>query len=201
MQPLTPALAKAIGLPNDKGVLVDEVQPDSPASHATLQQGDVITRFNGTDIATPRDLALAVANMPSGKSAAMSVWRNEEMRTFDVTIGTQPSEQAAANETTPSSAALGMTLKPLTDAERDQLGLRFGVRGPVVDQVDPSSLAWESGVREGDVIVRVDSHPVASPSQAVRDIRTAEQENKEQIPIVVDREGSTFYLGLKLVTG
>ena len=50
MQPMTESLAKAIGLPNHDGVLIDEVLPDSPAAKAELQQGDVITAFDGTEI-------------------------------------------------------------------------------------------------------------------------------------------------------
>ena len=48
MQPLTPALAKAAGLPNDQGVLVDAVTDGSPAAHADLRQGDVITTIEPT---------------------------------------------------------------------------------------------------------------------------------------------------------
>ena len=50
MQPLTPSLAKAVGRPDAQGVIVDEVQANSPAAAAKLQQGDVITAFNGEAI-------------------------------------------------------------------------------------------------------------------------------------------------------
>ncbi|MFZ1990670.1 MAG: trypsin-like peptidase domain-containing protein, partial [Alphaproteobacteria bacterium] len=62
MQELTPALAKAVGLAGNDGVLVSEIEKDSPAAHSNLRQGDVITAYDGAKIKTMRDLAVAVAN-------------------------------------------------------------------------------------------------------------------------------------------
>ena len=62
MQPMTASLAKAMGRDKEDGVLVNEVQPNSPAEAAKVMQGDVITAYNGTAIKTPRYLAMAVAN-------------------------------------------------------------------------------------------------------------------------------------------
>jgi serine protease Do len=62
MQPMTATLAKAMGRDKEDGVLVNEVQPNSPAEAAKVMQGDIITAYNGTAIKTPRDLAMAVAN-------------------------------------------------------------------------------------------------------------------------------------------
>jgi serine protease Do len=202
MQPLTPALAKAVGLPNDRGVLVNEVQPNSPATRAKLRQGDVITSFNGTEIKMPRDLAVGVANMPAGKSAPITVWRDERVLTLDVTIGTLPGEKVASAETGTQTggvpAPLGMRLKSLTDDDRDKLGLEPSFNGVVVGEVDPDGRAWESGVRSGDVIMRIGQHEVTTPGQAVNDIRTAQRGGKEQIPLVVNRDGEPYYLGLQL---
>jgi serine protease Do len=89
MQPLTPTLAKAVGLPNDQGVVVNSVVDGSPAAHASLQQGDVITAFNGKPIKDARDLALAVADTQSGKTASLTIWRGDHPRSVNVSIGTE----------------------------------------------------------------------------------------------------------------
>jgi len=89
MQPLTPTLAKAVGLPSDQGVVVNAVVDGSPAAQASLQQGDVITAFNGKPIKDARDLALAVAGTQSGKIASLTVWRNDHPRSVNVSIGTE----------------------------------------------------------------------------------------------------------------
>jgi serine protease Do len=201
MQPLTPALAKAVGLPDDQGVLVNEVEKNSPASRAGLEQGDVITAFNKTKIVKPRDLALAVANTPEGKSVPMTIWRNEKSRNIDVTIGRQKAEAVAEGDSQSSpQTPVGMSLSPLTPAERDALGLDSTAKGVIVSEVKQGSKADESGVHAGDVIVSIGNDKVATPEQAARDIRNAEAQNKQAIPLLVTRNGTTYYLGLQLAT-
>jgi len=201
MQPMTPALAKAVGLSNDEGVLVDEVQADSPAAKAKLQQGDVITAFNGTAIKNPRDLALAVAETPAGKSMKLALWRDGHEQTVDVDIASQSNEQTAARTDDSQGPRVGMALAPLSSDERTELGLDSSVKGVVVAQVTPGSPADESGVQSGDVIVRVGNEPVTTPAQAVSKIHEAQKAKKEAIPLLITRNGTTQYLALQLAQG
>ena len=197
MQPMTPTLAAALGHPDAKGVIVDKVEADSPAAKAKLQQGDVITAFNGAAIQNPRDLALDVANTASGSTAKVTVLRDGHESVMDVTIGGQPKEMASAAPAS-SDAPVGMALAPLTHDARDQLGLDPSVKGVVVAEVTPGSPAEESGVRSGDVIVKVGNQAVASPAEAVDNIHAAEHDKKEAVPLLVMREGTTYYLALTL---
>jgi len=98
MQQMTPDMAKAVGVSAGQGVIVASVQPNSPAARAELRQGDVITGFNGVTIKTPRDLAVAVANLPAGRTATMAVLRDGRMHDLSVTMGTQPAENVAATD-------------------------------------------------------------------------------------------------------
>ena len=49
-QELTPELVQSFGLKDEKGALVAQVTPDSPAQKAGLKQGDMIVKFNGEPI-------------------------------------------------------------------------------------------------------------------------------------------------------
>jgi len=200
MQPMTETLAKAMGRgSNDDGVLVNEVQPDSPAMSAKLMQGDIITAYNGTVIKSPRDLAMAVAKTKSGDKATMTVWRNGKEQSIDVAIGTQgPEKVAAAASDDQSYAPVGMALAPLTPETRSKLGLGPDADGVVVAKVTPNSHAAESGVEAGDVIVRVGSDVVKSPEDAVAKIHAAQRDKKEAVPLLVSRDGTTYYLALEL---
>ncbi len=95
MQPLTPSIAQAVGLTDAKGVLVNQVVHGSPADAAGIQQGDVITSFDGRSIQSQRDLALAVAETPAGKRATASVWRDGHSASLAVLVRAQPSETAS----------------------------------------------------------------------------------------------------------
>jgi serine protease Do len=198
MQPLTDSLAKAVGLPNDQGVLVDAVTKGSPAAHTDLQQGDVITAFNGHAITGTRDLAMAVANTPSGKTASMTVWRNGHSHAISITVGTEGENRVASAGDAAHEKPVGMSLQALTPDKRDQLNLAPGTSGVVVAQVTPGSNADESGVQAGDIIQRVGGQPVRSPDQVADAIHAAQHNKKDAISMLVMRNGVSSYLGLQL---
>jgi serine protease Do len=198
MQPLTDSLAKAVGLPNNQGVLVDAVTKGSPASNADLQQGDVITAFDGHAITGTRDLAMAVANTPSGKTVNMTVWRNGHSHSQSITVSTEGSKRVASAGDGAHEKPVGMSLAALTPDMRDQLNLAPGTSGVVVAQVTPGSNADESGVQAGDIIQRVGGEPVRSPDQVANAIHAAQHNKKDAISMQVMRNGVSSYLGLQL---
>jgi serine protease Do len=198
MQPLTPALANADGLPNDQGVMVDAVTDGSPAAHADMRQGDVITAYDGKPIKDTRDLAMAVADTPSGKTSALTVWRDNHAHVVNVTIRSQDESQLASAETDTGAKRVGMSLEPLTPDIKSQLNVAPGVSGVLVGQVAPGSNADQSGVEAGDVIERVAGNAVSSPDQVASAIKTAERQKKEAISLLVMRNGVASYLGLQL---
>lgn len=198
MQPMTETLAKAVGRKDEAGVIVSVVEPDSPAAKAGLQQGDIILGFDGRAIEKPRDLAIAVANAEAGQKAALRIWREGRERTLNVTIGSQPGEQSAAAGEEAGDDKVGLALAPLTPQLRSQLGVDGGINGVVVAQVAPDSKAQESGVQQGDVIVRVGGEVVSTPNQVAEKIRTARQAKKEAVTLLVMRDGTPYYLALPL---
>jgi serine protease Do len=198
MQEVTPALAKAVGVGRDKGVLVDMVEKDSPAARAGLTQGDVIVAFDGKPITGPRDLAFAVAETQAGQSVPVRVWRNSEERTLDVTIGAERTQQklaAATNEE--NGGPLGLELAPLSADRRAALGLT-GREGVLVAAVAPGSRAEASGFEPGDVVLRIGNRPVTSAGDAASQLREARNSRREALPLLVLRDGTTAYLALDL---
>ena len=198
MQPMTTTMAKALGRADANGVLVDQVETGSPAARAELRQGDVITAFGGKTIKDPRDLALAVADRHAGDKVDMTVWRDGHDRTIPVVIEAQKNEHVASNATPAAAAPVGLALAPLNQATRQQFGVDDAVKGVVVAQVRPGSPADESGMQSGDVIVKVGSQAVSSPADVVAKIHAAEHDKKAALPLLVLRDGSTYYLALNL---
>ena len=95
MQVVTPAIARAAGLPAAEGVLVAQVTPASPAERAGLRSGDVITAFGGKTIRTTRDLALAVAETTAGRAVDVAVMRDNRRQTVSVRIQSQEQARTA----------------------------------------------------------------------------------------------------------
>ncbi|HLN22399.1 MAG TPA: DegQ family serine endoprotease [Patescibacteria group bacterium] len=201
MQPITPALAKALGLAKDEGVLVNNVMADSPAEKAKLQQGDVITAYDGAAIKTPRDLAVAVAKTHAGDAAKLTLWRQGRDVTAEVNIAALPKDQTETRTEDADGGHVGMALAPLSNDERSQLGLGPSAKGVVVAQITPGSPANDSGIEAGDVIVRVNDTPVTTPRQAIAKITEAQKDKKEAVPLLVTRNGTTYYIALELAQG
>ncbi len=184
-QAVNAAMASALALPDgstdDRGALIASVEPDSPAAHAALQPGDVITAVNGQRIANPRELAINVSQVAPGEHAHLDILRQGHAQTLDVTVGTLPADgQGHAGAANPNTASqgLGVALSGITPSLRQQLDLGDTVRGAVITEVKPGSAADQAGLQPGDVITGVGEHNVtgtADASHAIRDQLKASQ--------------------------
>jgi S1-C subfamily serine protease len=91
---VTPQLAAQNGLSVQSGVLVAAFSNDaagrSPAQQAGIQQGDVITGVNGTQVRSSNDLAGILLNQSPGTAVSVSVVRGSSQKTFSVTLGERP---------------------------------------------------------------------------------------------------------------
>ncbi len=173
LQPLTPALSKQFGLPNDQGALVDEIVPNSPAAKAGLRNGDVIRQFDGKPVADPRHLSLAVANVAPGEKVSLRIWRDGSEKNLDVTVKELPGEaQMAKNSSSHSDAndtLQGVAVSDLNSQTRQQYSIdRKITQGAVVTEVDPSSAAADQGLKAGDVVIEINKQPVKSADDAVK---------------------------------
>jgi serine protease Do len=172
-------LAASLRLSTTDGALVQEVVGDGPAARGGVQAGDVITRFNDREVDSPRTLSRAVAAATPNTAAKLTVWRDGRSRELTVELGEMQNEAVAA--VTPGgggaqgSAALGLTLRGLTDGDRASLGLDGDVDGAVVTAVAPGSAAAEKGIRPGDVITRVNEQDVTSAADAAAALNAARE--------------------------
>jgi serine protease Do len=198
-QQITPATAEAMHLKQNGGALLAGVQPNSPASEAGLQPGDVIQAVNGTKIANPKELAVNVANIQPGEEAHLAVLHDGQSKDVTVKVGTLPNEQMASNENQGGGshhAQIGLALAPLSPDMRDQLQVPDGTQGAVVQGVQPGSPAEAAGLQPGDVIVGVGTHAVSSPSEAARAMRTALNGNDHALALRVIRNGQPVFVGV-----
>ena len=123
IQPLTPAIADAIGLKNAEGGLIADLEPNSPAAKGGIEIGDVIIAVNGEAVKESRDLARRIAAIAPGTSTKFGIFRNGQEKTIAVTLGRLPrtsAETKAEEQKAPSEApVLGLTLAPAS-AVREQ---------------------------------------------------------------------------------
>jgi serine protease Do len=182
IEPVTGDLADALRLPQNRGELVQAVEPGQPADRAGLRPGDVVTKVNGQDITAERTLSFIVANIAPGTRIPIEFLRRGERRTVQVQVGKRPSEDEIAQSqlfgndndgagtTRPGGAelggalwqSLGVQVVPLTARFAQQLGVAADSGGLVVLEVDPGSDAAQKGIVPGTIIRQADDSRVDS---------------------------------------
>jgi serine protease Do len=90
--PVTPQARQALRLPAQRGALVVQVVPRSPAAAAGIGEGDVITAFQDTPVQSPNDLTRRVAGTPPGTEVSLRVVRRDGEQTVTATLGRLPDE-------------------------------------------------------------------------------------------------------------
>jgi serine protease Do len=194
VQRVTPELADAMELPSQRGALVAEVTPGSPAERGGLERGDVILRFGDREIERMRELPRAVAATPPGARVEVEVLRDGRPERLSVEVAEQPDEErpeASRGGAERGSTAFGFDLAEVPAELRERLGLRGG-EGALVARIYPGAPAEGAGVREGDVILEVDGEPVEDAREAESRLEAA----GERALLVVRRDDSTFYVAI-----
>jgi serine protease Do len=211
IQQVTPEIAGAMGLDGAKGALVASVQPDSPASRAKLEPGDVILSFNGQSVHEMRDLPRLVAETDPNSKVDLGILRDKKQITVSTTIGKlKDDNQVASNDqenqdNSPADdsagvqvAALGATLAPVTQETRQQFNLDQDEKGVVVADIDQDGPLADQGVRPGDVIKKVSDSEVKSPADVKRLADRAKADKQQVLLMLVDRGGKSLFVAVKL---
>ena len=193
IQDISPAMAKAFGLDQSRGVLVGDVTADTPASRAGLKKGDVILELNGESVNDRNQLSLRVSEMAPDATAKLQIWRDGKTQDLNVKLGELP-EKVAGN-TTPgekSNGSLeGVEVQELTPEIAQQLNIPTGTHGVVVSSVDESSAAAAAGLQRGVVIEEVNHKPVRN----IADYKAALAGTAgNSVLLLVSQEGVTQYV-------
>lgn len=191
--------AEAIGLGKAQGAVISSVVEGSPADKAGIEGADVVLKVDGKVVEKAADLRRLVAAVKPGSKTTLTVFRRGERKDIVVTIGEDERSKKAgavsepANDAAPAalpSAAWGLKVSELSEAQRKELKLKSGVK---VDGA--TGAAARAGLREGDLILSVDN--VEVPTVKVFQAQIAKAEKGKSISLVVRREGITGFVLLK----
>ncbi len=165
-----------------QGVFVQAVEPNGPADKAGVKEADIIQSIDGKPIRKGQDLIDGIADTSVGTTVPVVLLRNDKTLTVSVTVGDRakifPNEFGAAqtDETDHSEAAtqarFGISIQPLTDALRQNLGFKDKTGGVLVQSVEPGSFAEDIGLQRGDVIMAINRKPVTSTDDVMSIQRT-----------------------------
>ena len=161
-----PVLLKELGV--DSGIVVERVEPNSPADKAGLKPGDVITSVNGRPVKTGDDLVNPITTTHIGdsvrvtyvrdrKSQEVSVGVADRSKLFPATAANQEEEQGGEA----SPVDFGLRVEEISPEIERRLGLG-AQKGVIVVEVGPASFAEDIGFARGDVIVEANHEPVSN---------------------------------------
>jgi len=199
VQPVTEDIASSLGLQKAEGALVDELQPDGPASKAGLKPGDVIRSIASEEVKDARDLAKKIAAIAPGQTAVLGVFSDGSERTVTLTVAKMPdrtaTEHKPSREHHADPASLGLRLAPAAAVAGE------GTRGVVVTEVDPDGPAAERGVRTGDVILDVAGKTVDNPFEVRDAVEHARSAGKQLVLMRIKSGDTARYIAVPLAAG
>jgi len=203
---------KTLRLPEERGALLGKIVPDSPAAKAGLKENDVVLEINGQGIEGTEQFRRMIHEIPAGRTANLTVWRDGRSQNIKVTVGKHEAGNMKVFADGPKSFAFKMPPMPAMpdlsglehlrsfsmispgrpllgiDAEtlEGDFGNYFGApngEGVLVRGVFASSPAAKAGLKAGDVITSLNSERVRSASELREKLLT-------------NREGKSIKLGV-----
>jgi serine protease Do len=176
--------AAYVGLPDIRGVLVQDFTEDSPARKAGIEPGDIIISVDGKPVEYVGQLQQQVGFRKPGDKVKVEVARKGgERKTFEVRLQEVLSPRELANnledgarggESADAEAAtsidlLGLTVQPVGQDVARQLELPEGQRGLLVTGVAPGGPAYgevaEPDRGGPDIIIELEGKPVRTPEE------------------------------------
>lgn len=167
-QTLTPTLASAMHTASAKGVVVTELQPNSPAQKAGIKAQDIIVKANNNLITNPATLKNAIGLTPVGDGVTLRIERDHHMMSKLVRpISLKEMEALSDNDHhNPLSGVQMAAIDALAPDGRQ-------IRGVLTIGLDYTSHAWFSGLRPGDIITQINGQQVTSITQLRKMIQSA----------------------------
>jgi serine protease Do len=173
IQDLTPGLADSFGIKAQSGALITDVRPGTPGARAGLKSGDVVTAIDGQPVDSASRLSLSVGETAPGTKLTLDVLRDGKTEQVAVTTASKPSGDGRGDDGQSMSPGddqgvlNGVGVGDIDSSARRDLNLPERLSGAVITGVDPASASARAGLREGDVILEINRHPVDSAKSAV----------------------------------
>ena len=199
-------LEKKFGLKRGEGVLIVQVEDDSPADYADLERGDVILSVDGKKVRSPAQLRRYIRRHKPGNTVRLEVIHDGKPKTVEVELARRPHRHREEwsfcvpeiHVWPVTGAYLGVRLQELNE----DLARYFGVEpysGVLIAEVLEDSPAERAGLKAGDILTAIDGEEVESP-QDVRDV-LRDYEPGDEAELAVVREGKEKKIRVTLGKG
>lgn len=172
------------------GALIDSAATGEPADQAGLVGGDLIVEVDGKPIKSQRDMRRVLASTPPGSRLNIKFLRDGQLlETVLVTAARGDfSDQPAAGP----HGFFGIdpdSLQRVLIREKNIWGVRL-------DSVLTNRPADMAGIRQGDIVIEFDGHPIRTPREFIRRIHATEPYSVVEVKVV--RGGEELVIPVKM---
>lgn len=180
----------------NQGMLVESVDPGSPAQQSGIKPGDIVMTIDNepVDGRFPEQLPAIVNRFASrdvGETLQLSILRSGATESVDVT--TEPLQSRVGHKDAFEEWGLAVQKISRAVAREEKLDNDDGVR---VIGIQSGYPAAESELRRGDIIVRVNRQPLQSIDQ-LQSVYSGYLDSPDKVLLEINRNHSTLYKVLK----
>ena len=186
IQPVTKDFAESLGLPDQKGAFVSNVNPKGPSKDAGLEPGDVILKFNNNDIMKMSDLPRVVAESDVGSRAYLEVWRKNKKINIEVVLGELPGE-VITERTKKKSDEIKINI--------DILGITISNKQNGVEVISIDN--QESNLQIGDIILEVNRELVNDTNSFNKLVTKLEKTGRSSLLLKIIRNDEQLWVTIK----
>jgi len=174
------AIAKRYKLKKPMGALVIDVEKGTPADKAKIKEGEIIIAVDGEPVKNVEDLRLKIGSHMPGDKVKIRL-RNKDGKEREVTVKLAELEEEKITGRIEEKKEkeytwLGMKVETLDERLRDEYGIEEE-EGVVVTDVEMDSPAYESGIREGDLIIKIEDLKIKDYEDFVRAKKKYDKQN------------------------
>jgi serine protease Do len=199
-QTITPAIAAGLGLAQDSGVILSDVEPEGPADKAGVKVNDIVLTLNGKMMRTAPQLEMEIFRAPMGQKMSLAVLRGSDHLTVEVAVAeTDDDPQRFADLVNPEDnliprlGILGIGIDKKMAELLPDLRNSYGV---VVAAGSATDLASGTGLKPGDVIYYVNGSTVSTVA-ALKN-KLDEFKAGQEVVMQIERSGRLMLVTLEL---
>jgi S1-C subfamily serine protease len=213
---LTLDLAKAMYLDEgQRGALVEEVLPNSPAEkaglHGSNQQitidgqttkvgGDVITAIDNQQVLQMDDLIAYLARSTKvDQKVTLTILRDGKQETLDVNLAARPSTEQRATANNARGITLGILGTTVDEAIAREMKLPSGKQGVLVEEVQSGSLADEAGLRGGERTVTLGGQQIKVGGDVITALNGQSIANMQELKAALAQSATDQELSLTIL--
>ncbi len=168
-----------------EGVFVARVREDGAARKAGIKEKDIIISIDDTRVNSSAELQETVSKYRPGQEVKVVVKRDGNLKQFNLILRNLEGSTEVLKKSDVIEV-LGASFEPLSESEKQNLGIREGVKVKSVS----SGKFKKVGIEEGFVLTSVNKKPVSS----VKDIAAILKDSEGGVIIEgIDRKGSRSY--------